>query len=125
MKPFTLQEYYYIIFNLRYLFSTNGSRLDVFSIASGDLVYRLSYNETGKTSKKSGKSKSNQNESIIKSICINTTNKYQLLSFHLGGRICLWDYEDGLLLKVTFYDFLFQIFSNLILNFLFRLSRQN
>ena len=61
----------------------------------------------------------------IKSICINTTNKYQLLSFHLGGRICLWDYEDGLLLKVTFYDFLFQIFSNLILNFLFRLSRQN
>lgn len=84
----------------KYLFSTNGSRIDVFSIASGELVYRLSYNENNDpTTKSSKKSKVFQNESIIKSICINTKNKYQLLSFHIGGRICLWDYEDGLLLK--------------------------
>ncbi len=80
----------------RYLFSTNGSRIDVFSVASGELVYRLAYNEKSKSS-----AKCHQNESLIKSICVNTSNKYQLLSFHLGGRICLWDYEDGLLLKVT------------------------
>lgn len=75
----------------------------MFSIASGELVYRLSYTENNDTSTKSAKktkSKAVQNESIIKSICINTKNKYQLLSFHIGGRVCLWDYEDGLLLKV-------------------------
>lgn len=83
----------------RYLFSTNGSRIDVFSIASGELVYRLSNNETNQIAVK--KTKVHQNESVIKSICINLSNKYQLLSFHLDGCICLWDYEDGLLLKVN------------------------
>lgn len=80
----------------RYLFSTNGVCLNVFSVSSGELVYRLSYSSQNRN-------QSDDNESlIIKSICINPTNKYQLLSFHLSGRVCLWDYEDGLLLKVLF-----------------------
>lgn len=37
-------------------------------------------------------------EVSISSICLNPFNKYQLLSFHENSTICLWDYEDGLLL---------------------------
>ena len=99
-----------MIDNLRYLFSANGARLDVYSVATGELVYRLGHDNNNNNnidaeisadaSNKSNKSKKNNNqESIIKSICINPINKYQLLSFHVNGRVGLWDYEDGLLLK--------------------------
>ena len=68
----------------RYLFSVDESRLNVFSIQSGELVFKLSHH----------------NLPII-SICINPLNKFQLLSFHSDGKLCIWDYEDGLLLKVS------------------------
>ena len=63
------------------------------------LVYRLQY-QTDNNSHNLASSSSYS--LVIKSICINPINKYQLFSFHLGGRVCLWDYEDGLLLKVLF-----------------------
>jgi len=72
----------------RYLFSVNGTYINVFSVQSGEIVYRLCYTQTDLKS-----------DLLIKSICINPSNKYQLLSFHQHGYICLWDYEDGLLLK--------------------------
>jgi NET1-associated nuclear protein 1 (U3 small nucleolar RNA-associated protein 17) len=69
----------------KYLFNNIGSSLNVYSIGSGELVYRLAYTD--------------QQEILISSICINPLNKYQLLSFHPNGKICMWDYEDGLMLK--------------------------
>jgi len=85
-------------FRKRYLFNINGTLLNVYSIASGELVYRLAY--TDRQSSKEGE-ESNQ-EILINSICINPINKYQLLSFHQNGKVCVWDYEDGLMLKVEF-----------------------
>jgi hypothetical protein len=77
------------------LFNVNGTRLNVYSVASGEILYRLSYNDGDGSTESSV-----NNESLIKSICINPLNKYQLFSFHSNGRVCLWDYEDGLLMKV-------------------------
>ena len=64
------------------------------------LVYRLQYQTDNNSQNLAAASSSSS--LFIKSICINPINKYQLFSFHLGGRVCLWDYEDGLLLKVLF-----------------------
>lgn len=67
----------------------------MYSVASGEVVYRLSYSEHHK------QSSNKRSELLIKSICLNPVNKYQLLTFHLNGKVCLWDYDDGLLLKVN------------------------
>jgi len=88
------------------LFNINGTLLNVYSIASGELVYRLAYTDR-QTRSKDGEE--NANEILINSICINPLNKYQLLSFHQNGKVCLWDYEDGLMLKVIFKFVLFLI----------------
>ncbi|CAF0710964.1 unnamed protein product [Brachionus calyciflorus] len=75
----------------KYLFSASGSVLNVYSATSGEIVYRLSYTDNSE--------ESNNNEVKIVSLCLNPYNKYQLFTFHLNSVICLWDYEDGLLLK--------------------------
>ena len=83
----------------------------MFSITSGELVYRLAYQQQQQPADEDNVTSSSDSSTeslIIKSICINPTNKYQLLSFHLGGRVCLWDYEDGLLLKVASLFVFFQ-----------------
>lgn len=66
----------------KYLFNVQGCKIKVQNITSGETVFDLNYE--------------NKN---VESICLNPQNRYQLLSFHSGGYICLWDYEDGVLLK--------------------------
>ena len=60
----------------------------VYSLSSGEVVYRLSF-----------KSPTSVGNHSVCSISISPLNKYQLVSFHHSGTVCLWDYEDGLLLK--------------------------
>lgn len=83
------------IIQLRYLFSTDETSLNVFNAASGEVVYKLSHTD----SLLSLDSYTTSKEVSITFICLNPFNKYQLLSFHADSSICLWDYEDGLLLK--------------------------
>lgn len=68
---------------------------------SGEVVYKLSYSPTNNTD--DDKKNNVKTDLLINSICINPNNKYQLLSFHQNGIVCLWDYEDGLFLKVIYY----------------------
>ncbi|RNA06715.1 WD repeat-containing 75-like [Brachionus plicatilis] len=76
----------------KYLFSTDETIINVYNAKSGDIVYKLSHTDTLDSNLSS-------KEVVIASICLNPFNKYQLLSFHANSTICLWDYEDGLLLK--------------------------
>jgi hypothetical protein len=108
----------------RYLFSVFGPHLYVYSITSGEIVYRLVHNkhyqQNQSTQTDNNKQKDNanydedkesdKNESNIQAMCLNPNNKYQLITFHQDYIVCMWDYEDGILLKVK------KIFSNLIFN---------
>lgn len=85
-------NYFLNVGHLRYLFSTEETTLNVFNATSGEIVYKLSHANNLDSDFCS-------KEVSITFICLNPFNKYQLLSFHADSSICLWDYEDGLLLK--------------------------
>jgi hypothetical protein len=80
----------------RYLFNVIGTKINVYSVISGEVIYKLSYNPN---SNNTDDEKNAKADLLIISICLNPINKYQLLSFNQNGVICLWDYQEGLFLK--------------------------